>query len=130
MSKATGLDKESSDEIGFVIAALFCSALSLDELHKWCFELISSKEIDDFPPYIFELADFKGPLVGVHDVIGFAPVWKHTKDDRAALYGIAAKRKIERYEWPVSPDVALKKLNERPEIERRFKATFPFIEYP
>lgn len=73
MGGSKGLDKQDSDEIGFVIAALFCSALSLDELHKWCFELISAKNPAELPSYIFDLADFKGPPADVFNTIGFAP---------------------------------------------------------
>lgn len=129
MGKSKGLDKEDNDQIGFVIAALFCSALSLDELHKWCFELISAKNPAELPSYIFDLADFKGTPAEVFNTIGFAPVWKHTADDRAALFGIAVKRKRERYEWPVHPDLALKRLAQNPAIEHRFRETFPFVEY-
>jgi hypothetical protein len=70
-----------------------------------------------------------GRLADIYKVVGFVPHWEHDDGDVAALFGIAVKRKRERSDWPVPPDVALQELAKRPAIEQQFRETFPFIEY-
>lgn len=124
-----GLTAENSETIGFALACFSCSAISLDEFRKWCLDMIERLEVRDIPPYLFELADYEGQFAGVYQIVGFVPTWDHSEDEELALYGIAKKRGVKRYEWPVDPDLALKKLTENPGVEKRFKDTFRFIQY-
>jgi hypothetical protein len=127
--KPTGLDRDDSEQIGFVTECLMCAAIDLRELRAWCVQIIERYPIEAIPEYLFELVDFDGPLAKIYRVIGFVPVWEHDERDIASLYGIAAQRGRERYEWPVPPDVAKEKLRRNRKIQKRFASTFPFISF-
>lgn len=129
MSQKTGITRDDSETIGFVMTSLFCSAINLAELHEWCFLVIGANDIAEIPSYIFDLSEYEGVLAKIFKIIGFVPSWTHTDDDEAALCGIAMKRGIERYEWPFSQDYALTKLKDNSDMERRFRETFPFVDF-
>jgi hypothetical protein len=127
MNRLFGITKENSEELGFVITSLFCSAINLDELHEWCYEIIRETDIQKLPPYIMELANFEEKLAKIFNVIGFVPTWKHDDLDEAALCGIAMSRGVRRVEWPFSEEVARAALNDRQAILQRFRETFNFL---
>lgn len=129
MKQTIAITRDKSDDIGFVITSLFCSAISLAELHGWCYEVIERLEPEDLPAYIFELSKFEGKLASVFKVVGFVPSWAHTEDDEAALCGVGMDRGGERLEWPISREAALAALHRNPGIVKRFRSTFPFIAY-
>lgn len=129
MAKAIGLTRDDSAEIGFVLSSLFSSAIDIDELHQWTYKLLEDHEVDDLPPYIFDLMEFEGPLAKVYKLVGFVPSWGGTEEERAALFGIAVKRKRERYEWPIPPEEALRALERNPALMERFRKTFPFLRF-
>ena len=88
-----GLTREDSDEIGFVVACAFSSAISLDELKQWCIDVvIKNNPVDQIPGYIFDLMDFDQPLMHVFKLIGFVPSWARIDAEDDALMGIAAHR--------------------------------------
>ena len=127
--RAIGLDRENSETIGFVMTSLFCSAIDLEDLKQWCYHIIGELETSDTPGYVFDLLDYNGSLAKIDKVLGFVPSWKHSDKDVAALYGIAAKRCADRFDWPVDEQDAMTALADLPEIESRFRETFPFIEH-
>lgn len=127
MSGVAGLTRESSETIGFVLTSLFCSAIDLEELKEWCYHVIGQLEVGEPPGYLFDLAEYSGTLAKIDGVLGFVPTWKHSDEDEAAIYGIAATRGAEMFDWPVDRAAALAALAARPEIEARFRQTFPFI---
>lgn len=129
MTQTFAITRDNSEDIGFVITSLFCSAISLDELHDWCHEVMKRLESKDLPAYIVELSEFEGRLASAFKLIGFVPSWEHTGDDEAALCGIAMRRGSERTEWPTSREAALAALSRNPRIVKRFRSTFPFISY-
>jgi hypothetical protein len=129
MNRLYAITRDDSETIGFVITSLFCSAIDLKEFHEWCYKIIREHELEELPPYIMELAEFEGALAKLFKVLGFVPSWKHDQDDEAALCGIAMNRGAHRVEWPVSRETALDALRSRPEIESRFRMTFPFVNY-
>jgi hypothetical protein len=116
-----------SDQIGFVVSCLFYQAINKDELHKWTYEVI--KKYDELPIYIYDLAYFDEPLFHISKVIGFVPHWPFSLEDKQALDGIAYKRGVEPYDCPLTKEEALKKLEECPHIEKKFREIFPFIEF-
>lgn len=129
MADELGLTRENGETIGFVLTSLLCSAIDLDELKEWCYHVIGQLEVGEPPGYLFDLAEHSGALAGIYKPLGFVPSWKHTDEDTSALYGIALRRGRTRYEWPVDREAALSTLAARPEIEARFRQTFPFITF-
>jgi hypothetical protein len=128
-TRAVRIAKNDSDELGFVITCLFCSSITPDELHEWCFGAIARLEQDEIPPYVFALSEFNDKLANVFKVIGFVPSWKHMDGDEAALSGIAITRGVHVADWPTSREQCLAALANNSAIESRFSSTFSFIDY-
>lgn len=123
-----GLTKEDHDVIGFIIDALFSNAINKEELREWAMGIIRDNDVTDIPDYIFDLADFDEAGFHIYKVIGFVCDWKCTKSQSQALYGIALKRGKDLGE-ECTPKAALKALEKHPEVEQRFRETFPFIDF-
>ncbi|QXN63889.1 hypothetical protein [Serratia fonticola] len=124
----TGLSKDSYDVIGFVIACLYSGAITDDDLKKWSENVIRDNEVSETPDYIFELVDFDGDRLNILNLIGFPFEWKASKSQRNALYGIALKRGEDLGD-DCTQSVAMKSLEKHPEVELRFRETFPFINF-
>lgn len=123
-----GLTRDNNETIGFVIACLFASAISISELKKWCADIvIQNNSVNEIPDYIFDLIEFNQSLMHIFNTIGFVPSWTRTDDEDDALIGIAAHRNRLASDVPLSAIQAKQKLNEQPQILDKFKATFPFI---
>ncbi|WP_422463837.1 MULTISPECIES: hypothetical protein [unclassified Endozoicomonas] len=125
--KLSSLTKDDSEAIGFVMGCLFSSSVSVEEFNKWAMMIVDKVELDQIPPFIFDLISFQGSLTDIYKTIGFTPVWKRSNEEDAALFGIAIKRGREVYDMPVSSSVALKCLENNPHIEDIFNEMFPFI---
>ncbi|MGL5388710.1 MAG: hypothetical protein ACRC2A_20025 [Enterobacterales bacterium] len=121
-----GLNKYSYDVIGFVIACLYSGAITDDDLKKWSENVIRDNDVSETPDYIFELVDFDGDRLNILNLIGFPFEWKASKSQRNALYGIALKRGEDLGD-DCTQSVAMKSLEKHPEVENRFRETFPFI---
>lgn len=114
-----------NDELmAFVIACLFCGAISKEELNIWCAEALS---LDKVPAYVYDLMEFQDEIFKVYKVIGFVPYWDHSDVDEYALYGIAVRRGFEPYDMPLTPSEALAHLETSPDIESSFREVFSFI---
>lgn len=124
----TGLSKDSYDVIGFVIACLYSGAITDDDLKKWSENVIRDNDVSETPDYIFELVDFDGDRLNILNLIGFPFEWKASKSQRNALYGIALKRGEDLGD-DCTQSVAMKSLEKHPEVELRFRETFPFINF-
>jgi hypothetical protein len=123
-----GISKENPDVLGFVIDSLFSGAIGDEDLKEWAIGIIRDNDVEHIPYYIFELADFNGRRADLFELIGFSFDWKCTKSQSKALYGIALKRGEDLGE-ECTPKAALKALEKHPEIEQRFRETFPFIDF-
>ena len=124
----TGLSKDSYDVIGFVIACLYSGAITDDDLKKWSENVIRDNDVSETADYIFELVDFDGDRLNILNIIGFPFEWKASKSQRNALYGIALKRGEDLGD-DCTQSVAMKSLEKHPEVELRFRETFPFIDF-
>lgn len=124
-----GLTREDHDIIGFVVDALFDHAIDVNELKEWAINVVTNNNVDELPMYIIDLMDYEGYAKDICKVIGFLPGWKHSKKQSIALYGIAVKRGHRLTDYDISDEEALKALQQHPEIEKRFRETFPFIDF-
>jgi hypothetical protein len=120
-----GLTDSSSERIGFVVSCVFASAINNAELRQWAQKVLD--ETANPPLYITELTLFTQPLFEIYNVIGFAPRWSHTEDSTLAISGIAFKRDRQPFNHPIMRDESLRKLAANPQIEKRFRAEFPFL---
>lgn len=123
----SGLVKEDSGEIGFVMSCLFNQAIDFAEMKEWCCAVVCTH--DEYPDYIFDIIDFKGSIAHLFNIIGFTPHWPFSQSAEEALFGIAYKRGVDVYDCPISTKQASNRLASYPAIEHRFKEVFPFITY-
>ena len=119
-----------SEDLDFVLACLFSQAIDRKELNLWAEEVVKTSPIENIPSYIFELVDFEDSLLRLDEIIGFTPDTSLSKKDELAIYGIAFLRGVDVYDSPVTKSKAIQSLKESPEIYKRFKKFFPFIELP
>jgi hypothetical protein len=77
------------------------------------------------------LIDLKGTVNELEHLLGFFPCWRRTKEQRKAIYGIAAKRgeKLSQGDVSFNEEQALEALKKHPEVEKLFRETFPFIDF-
>ena len=119
--------KNDSEDIGFVDACLIAGVITFEEFKCWLFWVV---EIEvDAPNYVWDLMDLKEkfdykPL----QIMGFNPVWTHSRDEDDALDGIGYTRYADFISDATSRNLALEKLADNPHIIERFRKTFPFIE--
>ncbi|MBD8513421.1 hypothetical protein IFO68_12145 [Photobacterium sp. CAU 1568] len=122
------LTKDNCEDIGFVKSCLFAGIVSFDEFKQWLFWAVENEE--EVPNYFWDLielkekVDFK-PL----KIMGFTPYWLHSSDEGDALDGLGFKRNPDFTSDAISRTDALRKLAKNPHIEKRFRETFPFIEF-
>ncbi|MFV8847336.1 hypothetical protein [Serratia fonticola] len=124
-----GLTKNDGDLIGFVFDCLYSGVIDKEELKEWAIHIVSKNDIDTIPSYIIDLMDFDGSLGALYSILGFSPGWRYTKKQGNALYGISEKRGRKLYDAPVTAQKAMEILEQHPEIEKRFRETFPFIDF-
>lgn len=126
-----GLIKENSDTLGFVFDCLFSGVINKKEVNLWAEKVIGENEVKDLPDYIFDLIDYNGTAIYLSKLVGFDPIWKHTKSQDMALYGIRLKRgkSLRKDDVSFNAEQALKALEKHPEIEKLFRETFPFIDF-
>jgi len=118
--------REDSFLIGFVRYATCSGAITLDEMKKWVYNLL--KENDDLPTYFFDLLEIEHSS-DFYKVIDFPIDTGMTEKEGDALRGISFLRGNRKNEEAISRKKALKALAESPQLERRFRETFPFIEW-
>ncbi|WP_419792898.1 hypothetical protein ACN09C_00430 [Serratia fonticola] len=123
-----GLTKKDHDTIGFVVDALFSNAIDKSETREWATRIIRDNDVPDIPGYIFDLINFDEAGAHIYKLIGFFCDWQGSDSQSKALYGIALKRGKDLGE-ECTPKAALKALETHPEVEQRFRETFPFIDF-
>jgi len=119
--------REDSFLIGFVSKSHALGAITIEEAHQWIYSLI--KDHDDLPPYMYCLLDAKDSKE-FRETIGFPTPAKVTEKEFKALLGISYLRGFTKDDdLEISKKSALKALAESPQLEKRFRETFPFIEW-
>ncbi|MEM9804843.1 MAG: hypothetical protein AAF959_06150 [Cyanobacteria bacterium P01_D01_bin.56] len=124
-----GFHKEDSSVLGFLKNCLFRECLLNKELRKFFEILIEEHDVDKLPVFVFDLVDFDEGPADFAVTLGFSLVSEYSEDERDALYGITYKRGIEPYDCPFTKKQALKKIEQYPHIEQKFRELFPFIEF-
>ncbi len=118
--------REDSFLIGFILECL--GTITIKEAHQWIYNLI--KDHDDLPPYMYCLLDAENER-DFKETIGFDAYADTTEKEMDALIGISYKRGLSTQDgdFNISKKKALKALADSPQLEKRFRETFPFIEW-
>lgn len=122
----TGLTRENDETIGFVVGCLFAGAIDMAELRRWCETVIERNAPRDTPDYLFDILEHDGHPADVFRLIGFVPASSSDEETAAALSGLALRRGLPRGDFPETDAIALAALERRPDVEQRFRETFPF----
>ncbi|NNA52697.1 hypothetical protein [Pseudomonas lactis] len=117
-------DRYSDELLGFVIACLFCEAISRSEFQSWCLELLG---LEETPSLLYDLIEFDEPAFKIYKVIGYVPNWRHSKNEEYALYGVALLRGTVPYDMPLSAAEMLGELTRLPAIQSMYRKVFPSI---
>ncbi|MEN8237476.1 MAG: enterotoxin A family protein [Pseudomonadota bacterium] len=120
-----GLERNDDYLIGFVSEALISGAINIREAHQWIYNLIS--KYDNLPTYIYDLPEANN-WKEFDKIIGFH-AYNTSETEFDALSGIAFVRGNITDEEAISKKKALKALKGNPQLEKRFRETFPFIEF-
>jgi hypothetical protein len=128
MSEPLQLTRDASATMGFVVACLFSEAIDKRELQAWADHVIGST--DSYPLYILDLSTFDRELCHLYEVIGFVPHCDLSDSEDAALVGIAYARGRTPFEPQPTREQALATLGRHTQVLERFRATFPFLEFP
>lgn len=124
------LEKNDSADIGFATTCLVAGVISFAEFKEWLYFVIEHQTV--VPSYIFDILDlnekFEYTLKAV-DHVGFNPAWDASEVELLALDGIAFLRSSNHQTDATLRDVAIAALAENPQVEERFRQTFPFIEF-
>ena len=110
---------------------LSIGAISVSEFKSWLEIVICDNPIDDIPGYVFDILDSNNIKLDIYKILGFSLSTVLSKQERKAVYGIAYTRRPDYgagYDVSVSKSVALKALQNNPQILERFKKFFPFVE--
>ena len=120
--------RDDSFLIGFVRYATCSHAITLDEMKTWIYTLL--KQHDDLPTYFFDILEIEHSS-DFYKIIEFPVDTGMTEKEGDALFGIAWKRGnlAPDADLNISRKKALKALAESPQLEKRFRETFPFIEW-
>lgn len=123
----TGLTKDDSSTLGFVLASLFSGAICLAELREWATRTLLEFEPGTEPAYLVDLVDFADSLPSVYRVIGFTPWWPRSADEELALVGLAVERGGCSNAELGGATQELAALSRNPQILARFAEVFPFV---
>lgn len=121
------MTKDNCDDIGFAYACLVSGVISFEEFKTWLYLVV--EQDGDVPNYVWDAIDLTQkfdflPL----KIMGFTPHWDHSLDEADALLGIGYRRGDDFTCDAMGQDAALKILRDNPQIEDRFRTTFPFID--
>ncbi|KPQ22191.1 MULTISPECIES: hypothetical protein [unclassified Halomonas] len=128
MTRNFRLEKNDSDDIGFAKASLVSGVLKFSEFKQWLYYVIEHQ--DQVPAYFWDILDIENKFdFKPFSVMGFNPSWEHTESESDALDGIGYRRWNDFLSDAVPREVALQELDRNPHVEKRFRETFPFIDW-
>ena len=120
--------KDNDQDISFVLGCMYCQAIDLKEFKLWLLRVIETSNTDNIPMYIYDLADFDGPLFKISEVIGFSLRNYFSLEEEYSIYGIAYIRNKNIVDAPVEMDKAIHYLKLNNYLLKKFKYFFPFID--
>lgn len=128
MKQEFHLTKNDNADISFASTALIAGVISFDEFKEWLYLVIQND--DSCPSYVFDIIDLESKFdytLKMGEILGFIPSWELNDDEEKALDGIGYKR-FSDFSSDLAPrQVALAALERNPQVEARFRETFPFI---
>lgn len=127
MAVVSGLTRNDSGTISFVVACLFCEAIDLYDLREWALYVVTLNDVDDIPEYVLDLTDLAESWGHVVEVIGFPVGNSRMYEIEPCLYGIAYLRGVDVYDPPVPRVSAEEAIQRNPDVLTEFRTTFPFI---
>ena len=123
--------KDNNQGLSFAMDCLSIGAISVPEFKSWLEIVIRDNPIEDIPDYVFDILDSNNIKLDIYKILGFSLSTVLSKQERKAVYGIAYTRRPDYgmdYDVSVSKLIALKALQNNPQILERFKKFFPFVE--
>lgn len=121
----TGLSRDSSHRIGFVVAALMTGTIDCAEVRAWAEHVLATS--DDYPSWIIDLIEFDGSPAHIYKIIGFAPSSGLSPGQYLALAGIALRRGRGIDETVSNPSAALSAMEKHPEVLERLLTEIPSL---
>lgn len=120
------LERNDSDDIGFVHACFIPGIITINEYKEWIYYVI--EKYDDIPSYFFKILDIDAKRdYKTRDVIGFVPDYEPQRAEYDALIGIGFKRGAIATNDNLTREEALRALERNPHIEKKFYEMFPFL---
>jgi len=121
------LDRENPRDIGFVEACIVPGIISLEEFKDWIYFVIEHYD-GEIPGYFFKILDLKHRFdYNSFEIMGFVPHWEFDESDYDALTGIGFRRGTLVSDDQFTREEALKALERKPYIEKKFYEMFPFL---
>lgn len=112
--------------MGFVHACIVPGIITLDEMKDWIYHVIEF--YDDIPSYFFRILDLEHRFdYNSFEIMGFVPHWEFDESDYDALTGIGFRRSTLVSDDQFTREEALKALERKPYIEKKFYEMFPFL---
>lgn len=127
------LDPMDVEPVAFARLAFERGAIIAPEVREWVWHvvgLLTEEEVTRLPPFFFDYADFKSEdrtdFFRVSQPYGGAA---HSKEEKQAMEAIAWRRGVNTA-WTLFDRATAERAEARnPQIEKRFREFFPFIEW-
>lgn len=124
--------ENNGEDISFTIACLYSGIINLAEFKQWLYKVIDATEVGELPFYIWDLIELEeGQQAKITQIMEFTPYINLTKEQYAALTGMALKRFPNvgsDYDLSIPRAKALKAFEKSPSLLEKVKEEFSFIE--
>ena len=123
--------KDNNQDLSFAMDCLSIGDISVPEFKSWLEIAIRDNPIEDIPGYVFDILDSDNIKLDIYKILRFSLSTVLSKQERKSVYDIAYTRRPDYgidYDVSVSKSIALKALQNNPQILERFKKFFPFVQ--
>ncbi len=123
--------KDNNQDLSFAMDCLSIGDISVPEFKSWLEIVIRDNPIEDIPGYVFDILDSDNIKLDIYKILRFSLSTVLSKQERKSVYDIAYTRRPDYgidYDVSVSKSIALKALQNNPQILERFKKFFPFVQ--
>ena len=123
--------KDNNQDLSFAMDCLSIGDISIPEFKSWLEIVIRDNPIEDIPGYVFDILDSDNIKLDIYKILRFSLSTVLSKQERKSVYDIAYTRRPDYgidYDVSVSKSIALKALQNNPQILERFKKFFPFVQ--